>query len=279
MFPIGTQISMLMSTANKQLSPRRGSIGYVSGSGRTRFLTEDYLQGLVATPISIVFTKYGNEKKLRKEKRTVLNIIPIEIHNTKQNSEANIKNLKNNFKKKLSFFKKQMNLDGAVCAGTIIPYKSTYNILESKEVEISAWVQSHIKHYYFNKTMPNILRRLNYQQEFILQLLTDYSKLKLQDVVLAIRACSTTYNARNYTNFLIAFRQLLTTIELNTHRRHNNFFNLYIKDFFDEEKSIQKEVLVKKYSTSKTQHTTTSNMNKISKALIKEPNYEFGVEN
>ena len=73
MFPIGTQITMLISTANKKLSPRRGSIGYVSGCGETTLLTKNYEKGLIATPIHIIFTKYGNESKLRKEKRVILN--------------------------------------------------------------------------------------------------------------------------------------------------------------------------------------------------------------
>lgn len=279
MFPIGTQISMLMSTASKKLSPRCRSIGYVSGLGRTRFITNDYKEGLVVTPISIVFTRYGNEKRLRKEKRVILNIIPIETYNPKQDVETDIKNLRNNLKKNTAFYKKQMDLDGAVCAGTIIPNNTTNNILENKKIEIGAWIQSHTDHYYFNRIMPDILKRLNYPQKFILQLLKNYSKLKLQDVVLAIRAGSTAYNTRNYANFLITFRQILTSVKTNMHRDYEDFFSLYIKDFFDEEKSIQKEVLVRKYSTNKTRHIAALNMNKISKTLMKEPNYEFGVEN
>jgi len=269
MLPIGTQILVAMSTANKKLSPRCGSIGYVSGVGPTKFLTDNYENGLVATPISIIFTKYGNAYRLRRERRTILNIIPIEIHNLKQNAEENIETLKKNFKKRFAFFKKQAETAGAVCAGTIIPNNLFHNIVKSKRVEVESWVQSYIEHYYFNKMLPNALKQLNYSQEFVSQLLIDYSKLDLQDIIPAIRAASTIYSVRNYDNYLIAFEQTLTKSAASKHMAYNMFFDMYVKDFFDKEKSILKEVMVKKYAVRRSHVITASNMNKMSAALIK----------
>lgn len=267
MFPIGTQISIIMSTANKKLSPRCGSVGYVSGMGPTKFLTSNYEQGLVVTPISIIFTRYGNENRLRKEKRVVLNVIPIETHNSKQNAGESIKNLKKDFKRNHSFFKKEAENNGAICAAAIIPRDTFSNILENKEIKNKAWIQSHIEHYYFNKVMPDILKQLKYSQKFILQLLKDYSKLELQDIVLAIKAASTVYSIRNYANYLVAFRQTLTKSAQMKQVAYNEFFNMYVKDFFDEKKSIQKEAMVKVYNKSRC--ITAANMNKMSAALIK----------
>jgi hypothetical protein len=269
MFPIGTQISVLMSTANKKLSPRRGSVGYISGTGRTKFLTDDYESGLVATPLSIIFTKYGNESKLRRERRVILNIIPIESTNTKQNAKKNIKVLEDNFNKRVSFFKKHAENNGAICSGTVIPNNSLYNIMKSDETEIRAWVQSHIDHYHFNKAVPNILKRLGYSQGFISILLRDYTELHLHDVITALRASVTTYNARNHASYLIAFKHMLSYgKDYPGHIKQEEFFNMYIKDFFDKEKSKEKEEVVRKYSVRKSQCITATNMNEVSIALL-----------
>lgn len=268
MFPIGTQVSIVMSTANKKLSPRCGSIGYVSGTGPTRFLASDHKKGMVVTPISIIFTKYGNEDRLRRERRAVLNVIPIETHDSEQSVEENLENLKKRFKKNFPFFKKQAENSATVCAGTIIPKDTFSNIIEDKEIKNKAWVQSHIEHYYFNKIIPDILKQLKYSQKFILQLLKDYSKLELQDVVLAIRAASTIYYVRNYANYLVAFKQILTKLQIK-YAGYDEFFDMYVKDFFDKEKSIQKEAIVNKYAVNKSRRIIATNMNKMSVALIK----------
>ncbi|TET61129.1 MAG: hypothetical protein E3J47_05845 [Candidatus Stahlbacteria bacterium] len=268
MFPIGTQVSIVMSTANKKLSPRCGSIGYISGIGPTRFLAINYEEGLIVTPISIIFIKYGNENKLRRERRVVLNVIPIETCNSKQNAEKNIESLRRNFKKNSSFFKKLSEDSGVVCAGTIVPRNTFSNILKNEGIKNRAWVQSHIEHYHFNKVIPIILKQLKYSQKFIFQLLKDYSKLELQDVVLAIRTASTIYSVRNYANYLVTFKQMLLKLQIK-HAGYDEFFNMYVKNFFDEEKSMQKEAIVNKYAVNKSRRIIATNMNKMSMALIK----------
>jgi len=268
MFPIGTQITMLMSTANKKLSPRRGSIGYVSGCGETTLLTKNYEKGVTTTPIHIIFTKYGNEAKSRKEKRVILNVIPTELDNSKPNSEKSIKTLKGNFRKNPAFLKRQIKIDGATCAGTIIPNNTFHNIVESKEIEKAAWVESHISHYYFNKVMPTILKRLKYPAKFIHQLTTEYRKIDIQDVITAIRATSVTYSTRNYSNYLIALKQMLESSDGGMYRQHQRFFSIYSEDLFDEEKSEEKEGLIKK-SGRLLYAAMAANTNEMSKALIK----------
>ena len=265
MLPIGTQVSVVMSTANKKLSPRCGSVGYVSGIGTSKFLSKDFSNGLITTPINIIFTKYGNENKFRKEKRVILNIIPIETQNNKQDTEANIKKLKDSFNKKHIFLKEHVVLNGATCAGTVIPNNTFRNITENSRIETEAWVQSYMMHYYFNTALARILKQLKYSPKFIVQLLKDYSKLELKEVILALRSASTIYNVRNYANYLIAFRRALTKGITN----QNEFFNMYVKDLFDKGKSIEKEEMVKKYANNKSQCITISNINKTSVALIK----------
>lgn len=268
MFPIGTRVSMVISTANKKLSPRCGSVGYVSGIGPTKFLTKNNSDGLIATPLSIVFIKYGNENRFRQERRVILNVIPIELYNSEQDVEKNIKNFKRSLKKKFSFFKKQTEHYGAVCTGVVIPSNKFINLTECKKIEIESWLQSYTKHYHFNKIRGNILKKLGYTQEFISQLKTDYSELLLQDVVTSMRAAGTVYTARNYDNYLYAFKLMLEkTHLLPIQIRVNEFLDMYVKDIFDGKKSIQKEEMVKKYSTDKTHHIAASNINKMSVAL------------
>ena len=269
MFPIGTQITMLMSTASKKLSPRYGSIGYVSGCGETTLLTKDYEKGITTTPIHIIFTKYGNEAKSRKEKRVVLNVIPTELSNSKPNFEKSIKTLESNFKKSLSFLRRQIKTDGAICAGTIIPSNIFHNITEIKEIESDAWVESHIGHYYFSKIIPAILKQLRYPEKFIYQLTTEYHKIDIQDVVTAIRAVSVTYNTRNYNNYLIALKHMLESDGRSySGEQHRRFFSIYSEDLFDEEKSKEKEELIIK-SGRPLYAAMAVNTNEMSKALIK----------
>jgi hypothetical protein len=271
MFPIGTQVSMVVSSANKKLSPRYGSVGYVSGCGRTTLLTKDYEKGLITTPIHIIFTRYGNEKRLRKERRVVLNVIPIELVNLESDVQKVIKIFRINLRKNTSFLKRQMNIDGAICAGIIIPNNTVHNIIKSKELESNAWVESHIEHYYFNKVLRSSLKRLGYPKSFIYQLLKKYHELDLQDVVTAIRAVSVTYNTRNYGNYLTVFESMLSGFGTGSiYHQYQAFFDMYAKDLFDEKKSNQKEEIVKKYKNSTSFHViSTVNMNKTSKALLK----------
>ena len=119
--------------------------------------------------------------------------------------------------------------------------------------------------------MPTILKQLKYPEKFIYQLITEYHKIDIQDVITAIRAASVTYNTRNYSNYLIALKQTLASDGRpysGIYRQHQRFFGIYSEDLFDEEKSKEKEELIIK-SDRPLYAAMAVNTNKMSKALIK----------
>jgi len=75
MIPQGHKITVLASSKTKSgANIRRGSIGFVSGIGKTYTFSK---QGMFVTPAKIVFTRFGYEKKERNETKFVTLLHPI----------------------------------------------------------------------------------------------------------------------------------------------------------------------------------------------------------
>ena len=91
MFRTGDKVTLLCSTFKKGTGPRKGSEGYVSEESPTIYVPE---KDLFASIVTIVFTKYGFETKVRKEKKKVINIIPNitkKVYDSEENITAHVK--------------------------------------------------------------------------------------------------------------------------------------------------------------------------------------------
>jgi len=75
MFDVGTKVRLLASSARKQTSPRRGSLGYVSRINEHMYV--DLERGAIVALANINFFRYGFEKKTRLERKEVGVVFPI----------------------------------------------------------------------------------------------------------------------------------------------------------------------------------------------------------
>jgi len=91
MIPIGQRVAVLASSTKKSGAHiRRGSIGYVSRTGRS--VTIDSLKAVV-TMARIVFVRFGFEKRSRNETKTVFLIYPLIPITVITNAQAYLNNL------------------------------------------------------------------------------------------------------------------------------------------------------------------------------------------
>ena len=84
MFPAGTKVYVHSSNATgKKLGPKTHSLGYVSVRNQVYYTPHKSIshfaikgQDFVVSPMKIVFTRYGREKRSRVETRSFLNVMP-----------------------------------------------------------------------------------------------------------------------------------------------------------------------------------------------------------
>jgi hypothetical protein len=81
MFINGQKVIVINSTVKKgNIGPRKGSIGYVSDCKKNYFYN-----GMIITPVDIIFNRYGFEKRERIERRLVYVVLPPILWNDVKN--------------------------------------------------------------------------------------------------------------------------------------------------------------------------------------------------
>lgn len=76
MFSIGERVRVLRSSVEGKAGPRRNSLGYVSNVGKVYLLPCNLGRVMVAS-VQVIFSRYGNERRVRCERRDFLNVFPI----------------------------------------------------------------------------------------------------------------------------------------------------------------------------------------------------------
>jgi len=167
MFSAGTRVYACSSAVTgKKLGPKRHSLGYISNNESTYYVkyVEDFPiknQAFMFTPLTIVFTQYGKEKKQRCESRNFLQILPIfesarEPHTIAELTKQIISIFNGGELSKNAHWRALCNnyIGDPTNIGTILPVGHT-KVSKMSENDTNAWVSSIIR----NKPFGHLIKK------------------------------------------------------------------------------------------------------------------------
>jgi len=177
MFSAGTRVYIHSSSiSGKKLGPKRHSLGFVSSSSMSYL--SNYIkdfpiknQTFLFTPLKIVFTRYGKEKKERDEMRGFLNVTPLYPLIPKGKSLlSSVKEVaeilsKGELTKNPMWIDISMNYEKSGSVGLVLPFSEA----EMSPIESKAWVASILGNQTFralltsHRNLPTLNHLIDYQ--------------------------------------------------------------------------------------------------------------------
>ena len=266
MFSPGTRVYVYSSSiTGKKMGAKRHSIGYVSGNSATYLIS--YVkefpiknQSFAITPLTIVFTRYGKEKKRRIETRNFVNVTPAftsakGIVIQKKVTEI-LKHFTSGEMSKNSYWTDTlMNYcPGNVCGGVILPI--TKPILRLEGHEAQAWVLSILRNDIFknllitNRSRSTLLRLGDHElitwvsnavrSNKTLHNLMEWSEEKperMDRIITLVRSLTTAFNKRMAVHQLDFMKRQLRKGGVDV----NAFMTWYLDGLFENESLVTKK--------------------------------------